>query len=96
MFKALPFIIRDFILLNLLFTAIGTYFFVQYGNYFIPYFFWLKLIGFVIIWLAVIVRSSRIFFYNNLGLSKPVLLIIVIAMDWLLAVIFLIGTSVVA
>ncbi len=83
--KALPFVLRDFLLISFLFTIIGAYFLVQFGSYFIPYFFWLKLIGFSIVWFAQTYGNNRLYFYFNLGISQVKLLVMTLAIDLLLA-----------
>lgn len=94
-FRLLLILIREFLVVTVLFTVLSVYFLSQYGTYFIPGFFWLKVIGFGLVWLVKF-RGSQRYFFHNMGLSASRLFWSILLLDLFVAIVLILVYHVIA
>lgn len=88
-------ILREIYLFNVLFSVICCYFFIQWGPYIFPIIFWLKLVtlaGSYVIQFEL--KKNKLILFQNLGISKRKLILIIASADLVLLIGLMILTDV--
>ncbi|MEQ8470583.1 MAG: hypothetical protein RIC35_05325 [Marinoscillum sp.] len=95
--KILSILYRDFIVYNLVFTFAGFWYLFFYGRMSLPYLFWIKVVGFLVLGLWYYqTRRHRFYFYYNLGYSLKALILYSVSLDSGIALLIYIPTNVLA
>lgn len=79
---AAKYVFREFVLSNLILTGVCEFSLLSYGYRGFIYLFWIKLVGFLVVFgLYYHRKKQKLYFFHNLGLDLPEILILIVVLD---------------